>query len=39
MMIHTGECTVTACRTETKCEKEATFFYGKSGNENYIKGV
>ena len=25
-MTHTGECTVTACRTETKCEKEATFF-------------
>ena len=23
---HTGECTVTACRTEIKCEKEATFF-------------
>ena len=23
---HTGECTVTACRTELKCEKEATFF-------------
>ena len=26
LMTHTGECTVTACRTETKCEKEATFF-------------
>ena len=25
-MIHTGECTVTACRTNQKCEKEATFF-------------
>ena len=25
-MTHTGECTVTACRTEVKCEKEATFF-------------
>ena len=26
-MTHTGECTVTACRTEQqKCEKEATFF-------------
>lgn len=24
--IHTDACTVTACRTETKCEKEATFF-------------
>ena len=24
--IHTGECTVTACRTIYKCEKEATFF-------------
>ena len=23
---HTGECTVTTCRTETKCEKEAAFF-------------
>jgi len=25
-MIHTGKCTVTACRTDSKCEKEATFF-------------
>ena len=25
-MTHTEECTVTACRTEVKCEKEATFF-------------
>ena len=25
-MIHTGKCTVTACRTDNKCEKEATFF-------------
>ncbi len=24
--IHTGKCTVTACRTNIKCEKEATFF-------------
>ena len=24
--IHTVECTVTACRTDLKCEKEATFF-------------
>ena len=23
---HTEECTVTACRTDIKCEKEATFF-------------
>ena len=35
-MTHTGECTVTTCRTENKkCEKEAAIFYGKSGNENY----
>ena len=26
MKIHTDECTVTTCRTEIKCEKEATFF-------------
>ena len=25
-MIHTDECTVTTCRTEIKCEKEAAFF-------------
>ena len=25
-MKHTGKCTVTACRTDSKCEKEATFF-------------
>lgn len=25
-MTHTEKCTVTACRTELKCEKEATFF-------------
>lgn len=25
-MKHTGECTVTTCRTEMKCEKEAAFF-------------
>ena len=25
-MTHTGMCTVTACRTANKCEKEATFF-------------
>ena len=25
-MIHPVKCTVTACRTEVKCEKEATFF-------------
>ncbi len=25
-MTHTEKCTVTACRTEVKCEKEATFF-------------
>ena len=25
-MTHTEKCTVTACRTERKCEKEATFF-------------
>ena len=26
LMTHTEKCTVTACRTELKCEKEATFF-------------
>ena len=26
LMTHTEKCTVTACRTEVKCEKEATFF-------------
>jgi len=26
MRIHTDECTVTACRTGIKCEKEAAFF-------------
>ena len=25
-MIHVAECTVTTCRTEIKCEKEAAFF-------------
>ena len=25
-MTHTGECTVTTCRTVIKCEKEAAFF-------------
>ena len=25
-MTHTGECTVTTCRTNHKCEKEAAFF-------------
>ena len=24
---------------QKKCEKEATFFYGKSGNENHVEGV
>ena len=26
VMIHAAECTVTTCRTEIKCEKEAAFF-------------
>ncbi len=35
-MTHTGECTVTACRTYViKVRKGGDFFYGKSGNENY----
>ncbi len=35
-MTHTGECTVTACRTYLiKVRKGGDFFYGKSGNENY----
>ncbi len=38
-MIHTAECTVTACRTDLKVRKGGGFFYGKSSNENYIKGV
>ena len=36
---HTEECAVTACRTHLEREKEATFFYGKSGNANHIKGL
>ena len=42
---HTGECTVTACRTEseksleTKVRKGGDFFYGKSSNENYPEGL
>ncbi len=37
---HTGECTVTTCRTKNqKVRKGGDFFYGKSGNENYIKGL
>ena len=28
--IHTGKCTVTTCRTEIKCEKEAAFFMAAS---------
>ncbi len=37
---HTGECTVTACRTYLiKVRKGGDFFYGKSGNENYIESV
>ena len=38
---HTGECTVTACRTyQLKVRKGGDFFYGKStGNENYIESL
>ncbi len=37
--IRVGECTVTACRTETIVRKGGGFFYGKSSNENHFKGV
>ena len=37
---HTGECTVTACRTyQLKVRKGGDFFYGKSSNENHIEGL
>jgi len=37
---HTGECTVTACRTEFyKVRKGGDFFYGNTGNENHIEGL
>ena len=37
---HTGKCTVTACRTfNQSVRKGGDFFYGKSGNENYIKSL
>ena len=36
---HTGECTVTACRTDFKVRKGGGFFYGKSSNENHTEGV
>ena len=36
--IRMGKCTVTACRTE-KVRKGGDFFYGKSSNENHIKGL
>lgn len=36
---HTGECTVTACRTKAKVRKGGDFFYGKSSNENHIEGI
>ncbi len=36
---HTGECTVTACRTEIKSAKRRRLFYGKSSNENHIEGI
>ena len=36
---HTGECTVTACRTDGIVRKGGDFFYGKSSNENHIEGV
>lgn len=39
-MTHTGECTVTACRTyQNKVRKGGDFFYGKSSNENYFKSL
>ena len=36
---HTGECTVTACRTELQVRKGGDFFYGKSSNENHTESV
>ncbi len=41
---HTGECTVTACRTKAilslvKVRKGGDFFYGKSSNENYTESL
>ncbi len=41
---HTGECTVTACRTKAssslvKVRKGGDFFYGKSSNEDYTEGL
>ena len=37
---HTGECTVTACRTyQLKVRKGGDFFYGKSGYENYTESL
>ena len=39
-MTHTGECTVTACRTSIlKVRKGGDFFYGKSSNENYTESL
>ena len=32
-------CTVAACRTAIRVRIGGDFFYGKSGNENHIKGL
>ena len=32
-------CTVAACRTAIRVRIGGDFFYGKSGNENHIKGI
>ena len=34
-MTHTDMCTVTACRASNSTKTEATFFDGKSSNENH----